>query len=112
VGKSEGTKNRRGTAVNGNNCSQVSLQCAPESLFIRVVTGGHYNVCNTLFTYPNLSLYSHRIITVLRDLQIFLCPTNEDATRVHIATSSTEGGGLWLTDDLCLFSTLRPPVPG
>jgi hypothetical protein len=65
VGKSEGMKNRRGTAVNGNNCSQVSLQCAPGSLFIRVVTGGYYNVCNTLFTYPNLSLYSHGIITVL-----------------------------------------------
>jgi hypothetical protein len=41
-----------------------------------------------LFTYPNLSLYSHGVITVLLDLQIFPCPTIEDATCVHLATSS------------------------
>jgi hypothetical protein len=35
------------------------------------------------FTYPNLSLYSHGVITVLYDLQIFLCPMNEDVTCVH-----------------------------
>jgi hypothetical protein len=40
-----------------------------------------------MFTYPNLSLYSHRVITVLCDLQIFLCPINEDVTCVHCATS-------------------------
>jgi hypothetical protein len=40
------------------------------------------------FTYPNLSLYSHRVITVICDLQIFSCPTNEDVKRVHYATSS------------------------
>jgi hypothetical protein len=39
-----------------------------------------------LFTYPNLSLYSHRVITVLYNLQIFLCPMNENVTRVHCAT--------------------------
>jgi hypothetical protein len=35
------------------------------------------------FTYPNLSLYSHKVITIICDLQIFPCPTNEDVTRVH-----------------------------
>jgi hypothetical protein len=35
------------------------------------------------FTYPNLSLYSHKVITIVCDLQIFPCPTNEDVTRVH-----------------------------
>jgi hypothetical protein len=40
------------------------------------------------FTYPNLSPYNHRVITTLWDLQIFPCPTNEDATRAHLATSS------------------------
>jgi hypothetical protein len=40
-----------------------------------------------LFTYSNLSLHSHGVITVHRDLQIFLCPTNEGATRVRYATS-------------------------
>jgi hypothetical protein len=41
------------------------------------------------FTYPNLSLYGHGVITVLLDLQIFLCPTNGNATRVLYATSSS-----------------------
>jgi hypothetical protein len=35
-----------------------------------------------LFTYPNLPLYSHMVITVLCDLQVFPCPMNEGATRV------------------------------
>jgi hypothetical protein len=39
------------------------------------------------FTYPNLSPYSHGAITVPWDLQIFLYPTNKDATRVHHAIS-------------------------
>jgi hypothetical protein len=43
-----------------------------------------------LFTYHNLSPYSHRVITVLYDLQIFLCPMNVDATRVHPAMSPIE----------------------
>jgi hypothetical protein len=48
-----------------------------------------------LFTYPNLSLCSHGVITILHDLQIFLCPMNEEVTCVHCAavletgTSST-----------------------
>jgi hypothetical protein len=47
------------------------------------------------FTYPNLSMCSHRVIIILCDLQMFLCPTNEEATCVHCAviletgTSST-----------------------
>jgi hypothetical protein len=41
------------------------------------------------FTYPNISLCSHGVITVLCDLEIFLCPTNRDAMRVHrVATPS------------------------
>jgi hypothetical protein len=39
------------------------------------------------FTYPRLSLCSHEVITILCDLQIFLCPTNGDVTRVHYATT-------------------------
>jgi hypothetical protein len=39
------------------------------------------------FTYPSLSLCSHGVITVLCDLQIFPCPTNEDATHVHCVTT-------------------------
>jgi hypothetical protein len=47
------------------------------------------------FTYPNLSLCSHEAIRVLCDLQMFPCPTNEEATCIHCAavlemgTSST-----------------------
>jgi hypothetical protein len=37
------------------------------------------------FTYPNLSLCSHRAIRVLCDLQMFPCPTNEEATCIHCA---------------------------
>jgi hypothetical protein len=40
------------------------------------------------FTYPNVSLYSHRVIIVLCDLQIFMCPMNDGATHVplhHVA---------------------------
>jgi hypothetical protein len=40
-----------------------------------------------LFTYPNLLLCSHVVITVLCDLQIFPFPTTEYATCVHCATS-------------------------
>jgi hypothetical protein len=36
-----------------------------EDLFIGVVTCGSYNVHNAPFTYPNLSPYSHGVITVL-----------------------------------------------
>jgi hypothetical protein len=38
------------------------------------------------FTYPNVSLYSRRVIIVLCDLQIFLCPMNDGATHVPCAT--------------------------
>jgi hypothetical protein len=40
-----------------------------------------------LFTYPNLSLDSHGVITFIWDLQIFLCPMNKDVPHVHRATS-------------------------
>jgi hypothetical protein len=42
-----------------------------------------------LFIYPNLALYNHEVITVLWDLQICMCPTNGNATRVLYATSSS-----------------------
>jgi hypothetical protein len=41
------------------------------------------------FTYPNLSLYGHGVITVFRDLQIFLHPTNGNVTHVLHAMSSS-----------------------
>jgi hypothetical protein len=47
-----------------------------------VVTHDHYNIRTALFTYPNLSLLSHGVITVLYNLQIFSYPTNENMTRV------------------------------
>jgi hypothetical protein len=43
------------------------------------------------FTYPSLSLCSHEVITILCDLQIFLCPTNGDVTCVH-CTATPETG--------------------
>jgi hypothetical protein len=52
------------------------------------------------FTYPNLSLCSHGIIRVLCDLQIFLCPSNGDVTRVHCAaTLETGTSGALMTFD-------------
>jgi hypothetical protein len=42
------------------------------------------------FTYPNMSPYSYKIITVLWDLHMFLCPTNKSTTRVHLTTSPPE----------------------
>jgi hypothetical protein len=77
-----------------------------------------------LFTYSNLSPYSHRVIIILWDLQIFSCPTNGDATCVHLATSTagrTSGtsmtsasgpllsGARWSGDDL---RRGLPPIPG
>jgi hypothetical protein len=44
-----------------------------------------------LFTYYSLSLCSHGVITVLCDLQIFLCLTNGDVTRVYYATTLETG---------------------
>jgi hypothetical protein len=64
------------------------------------------------FTYPDLSLCSHGVITILCDLQIFLCPTNEDVTRVHYATSLDIGTSGVLMTSSRLFTTLRPPVRG
>jgi hypothetical protein len=50
------------------------------------------------FTYPSLSLCSHGIITVLCDLQIFLCPTNGDVTCVHcVVMLETETSGALVT---------------
>jgi hypothetical protein len=55
------------------------------------------------FTYPSLSLCSHRVITVLCDLQIFSCPTNEDVTCVPCAmTLEIETSGVLMT-----FSAIR-----
>jgi accessory gene regulator protein AgrB len=39
------------------------------------------------FTYHNLPIHSYAVITVFYNLQLFLCPTNEDVTRVHYDTS-------------------------
>jgi hypothetical protein len=63
------------------NAPQVSHKCAPEvygQLHIIIIISIMHP-----FTYPKLSLRSHRVITVIYDLQMFLCPTNEKATRVH-----------------------------
>jgi hypothetical protein len=50
------------------------------------------------FTFPNLSLRSHGVITVLYDLQIFSCPTNGNVTRVPCATMlKTETSGVLMT---------------
>jgi hypothetical protein len=68
----------------------VSHQCAHVSLFIGVVTHGHYNIRNAP-VYLRLSLYSHGVITILCDLQIFPCPTNGDVTRVHYAVTPESG---------------------
>jgi hypothetical protein len=60
----------------GNDCSLgVPSMCTWGPIY-RVVTHGHY-----------LSLHNHGVITILYDLQIFLCPMNEDATCVHCTTS-------------------------
>jgi hypothetical protein len=46
------------------------------------------------FTYLSLSLCSHGVITVLCDLQIFLCPANGYVIRVPCAvTLKTETSG-------------------
>jgi hypothetical protein len=43
------------------------------------------------FIYYSLSPCSHGVITVLCDLQIFLCPINGDVTRVHCAAALETG---------------------
>jgi hypothetical protein len=61
-------ENERGIAVNGNNCSQaVPSMCTWGPIY----RGG----------------YSHGVITIHYNLQLFQCPMNEDATRVHCTTS-------------------------
>jgi hypothetical protein len=35
-----------------------------------------------LYTYPSLSLARHGVITVLYSLHLFVCPMNDNATRV------------------------------
>jgi hypothetical protein len=56
------------------------------------------------FTYPNLSLHSHGVITVLCDLQIFPCLTNESMTRVPYAVmlKSETSGVLMTLGAICL----------
>jgi hypothetical protein len=50
------------------------------------------------FTYPNLSRRSHGVITVLCDLQIFLCLTNGNVTCVPCATMlNPETSGVLMT---------------
>jgi hypothetical protein len=50
------------------------------------------------FTYPSLSLRSHGVISVLCDLQIFLCPTNGNVTCVPCAvTLEAETSGILMT---------------
>jgi hypothetical protein len=50
------------------------------------------------FTYPNLSLRSHGVITVLCDLQIFLFPANENVTCVPCAMMlKSETSGVLMT---------------
>jgi hypothetical protein len=43
------------------------------------------------FTYPSLLPCSHKVITVLCDLQIFSCPTNGNVTRVHCTVTLETG---------------------
>jgi hypothetical protein len=51
-----------------------------------------------LFTYPSLSLCSHGAITILCNLQIFLCRNNGNMTRVPCAVSlKTETSGVLMT---------------
>jgi hypothetical protein len=51
-----------------------------------------------LFIYPSLSLFSHKIIIVIYDLQIFLCLINKNVTCVFCtAAPETETFG---TDNL------------
>jgi hypothetical protein len=55
------------------------------------------------FTYPNLSPRSHGVITVFCYLQIFLCPMNEDMTRVHrVVALEMETSGTPMTFDMAL----------
>jgi hypothetical protein len=50
------------------------------------------------FTYPNLSLRNHGLITVLCDLQIFPCHANENMTCVPYAvTLKSETSGVLMT---------------
>jgi hypothetical protein len=42
----------------------------------------------TMSVMPPFTYHNHMAITVLRDLQIFPCPMNEDAMRVHCDTPS------------------------
>jgi hypothetical protein len=67
---------------------QVSHQCAPDGSFYRSTYMWSLQCLQCSFTYPNISPYSHRVIIVLSDLQIFPCPTNDNVTCVHLTTSS------------------------
>jgi hypothetical protein len=70
---------------------QVSHQCTPGAYLLKQL---HRIITISImppFIYPNLSLCTHRVITVLSDFQIFLCPTNEEATCVHCAVALEMG---------------------
>jgi hypothetical protein len=50
------------------------------------------------FTYPSLSLRSHEVITILCDLQIFLCYTNGNGTCVPcVGTLKRETSSVQMT---------------
>jgi hypothetical protein len=55
------------------------------------------------FTYPNLSLNSHGVITVLCDLQIFSCLINENVTHVpNVMMLKSETSDVLMTlDAIC-----------
>jgi hypothetical protein len=65
------------------------------------------------FTYPNMSPYSHGVITVFWDLQIFSCPTNKNVTHVHLVVSPAgKTFGTLMTSDSAPFAVWRPPALG
>jgi hypothetical protein len=40
------------------------------------------------YTYPSLSLASYRAITILYNLQLFVCPMNDNTTRIPSSQAS------------------------
>jgi hypothetical protein len=66
------------------------------------------------FTYANLSLYSHQVITILCDLQIFSCPMNKGVTRgCHDRTPDPHTSNVMMTFvvDLHRLEALRQRSP-
>jgi hypothetical protein len=66
--KYEGTRHMREIVVNDNNRSPDVPSMCTWGIFIEVVTHDHYNVLNAPFSYPNMSLHSQWVITVICDL--------------------------------------------